>query len=60
MSCGETYFSPAISKHVITAYLERVSGESIGLFERLTPRQREVLQMVAEGNSTKEIARKLS
>jgi DNA-binding NarL/FixJ family response regulator len=57
---GETYLSSAISKHVIAAYLERVGGEAIGLFERLTPRQREVLQMVAEGDSTKEIARKLN
>ena len=45
---------------MIAAYLERVGGEAIGLFERLTPRQREVLQMVAEGNSSKEIARKLN
>ena len=60
VSCGETYLSPAISKHVIAAYLERVGGEAISVFDRLTPRQREVLQMVAEGQSTKEIARELN
>jgi DNA-binding NarL/FixJ family response regulator len=60
VSRGETYLSPAISKHVIAAYLERVGDGAVGLFERLTPRQREVLQMVAEGHSTKEIARKLN
>jgi DNA-binding NarL/FixJ family response regulator len=57
---GETYLSPAISKHVIAAYLERVSGEPISAFERLTSRQREVLQLIAEGHSTKEIARQLA
>jgi DNA-binding NarL/FixJ family response regulator len=55
---GETYLSPAISGHVITAYLQRVGGE-ISSLDRLTPRQREVLQLIAEGNTTKAIARKL-
>jgi DNA-binding NarL/FixJ family response regulator len=57
---GETYLSPAVSKHVIAAYLQRVGGGGeISSLERLTPRQREILQLVAEGNSTKQIARKL-
>ena len=57
---GETYLSPVISKHVIAAYLNRIGGETISPCERLTPRQREVLHLVAEGDTTKEIARKLS
>jgi DNA-binding NarL/FixJ family response regulator len=60
VASGEMYLSPAISKHVIAAYQKRVGGETIGLFERLTARQREVLQLVAEGDTTKEIARKLN
>ena len=53
---GETYLSPAVSKHVISNYVRRVGGEA-GSLELLTPRQRETLQLVAEGKSTKEIAR---
>lgn len=52
---GETYLSSTVSKHVITDYMRRVSTESNPL-EQLTPRQREVLQFIAEGRSTKEIA----
>jgi DNA-binding NarL/FixJ family response regulator len=52
---GETYLSPAISRRMIQDYLEIVGGEG-GALEQLTPRQREVLQLVAEGNSVKEIA----
>ncbi|HEX8202318.1 MAG TPA: response regulator transcription factor [Isosphaeraceae bacterium] len=56
---GEHYLSPAISKHVIAAYLQRTGGGS-GPLERLSPRQREILQLVAEGNTSKDIARKLN
>jgi DNA-binding NarL/FixJ family response regulator len=52
---GKTYLSPSISRTVIDSYLERVGGEASPL-EQLTPRQREILQLVAEGKTTKEIA----
>lgn len=52
---GETYLSPAVSKHVVGEYLRRVGGES-GPLEILTPRQREILQLIAEGRTTREIA----
>jgi len=55
---GETYLSPPVSKQVIADYVQRVGGEE-GPFKRLTPRQREVLQLVAEGHTTQEIAHKL-
>ena len=56
---GETYLSPAISKHVIADYKRRVADRPEPI-ERLTPRQRQVLRLIAEGLSTKEIAFKLS
>ncbi len=56
---GETYLSPAVSKH-ITEYVRRVGEGTRSALERLTPRQREVLQLVAEGHTTQEIARMMS
>jgi DNA-binding NarL/FixJ family response regulator len=55
---GETFLSSAISQHVVAACLGRLDREQTSL-ERLTPRQREVLQLIAEGHTTKEIAKEL-
>lgn len=54
----ETYLSPAVSKHVVE-YVQRIGGESSSL-ERLTGRQREILQLIAEGRTTQEIAQVLN
>lgn len=51
---GHTYLSPDVSKPVVKEYLLRTSGG--GAAEILTPRQREILQMIAEGKPTKQIA----
>jgi DNA-binding NarL/FixJ family response regulator len=56
---GEMYLSPAVSKHVVQDYIRRVAGETSTL-DFLTPRQREILQMIAEGNTTKEVAERLN
>jgi DNA-binding NarL/FixJ family response regulator len=55
VSENRTYLSPSISRTVIEDYLQRVGG-AIGPLEQLTPRQREILQLLAEGRNTKEIA----
>jgi DNA-binding NarL/FixJ family response regulator len=60
---GETYLSPPVSKHVISDYVRRISGgevESPSPLERLTLRQREILQLIAEGRTTQEIAQMLN
>jgi DNA-binding NarL/FixJ family response regulator len=60
---GETYLSPAIAKHVVDGFLQRNTAEPDAAdnpVEILTPRQREILQLVAEGRSTKEVASLLS
>ena len=56
---GETYLSPAVSKGVVSDYVQRLRSDDAPS-DALTPRQREVLQRIAEGQSTKEIARQLN
>jgi DNA-binding NarL/FixJ family response regulator len=55
---GETYLSPAVSTHVVADYRRRLA-EAPDALARLSPRQREVLQLLAEGASTKEVAFRL-
>ncbi len=55
---GEIFLSPQISRHVIDAFLNR-TGDQTSSLEQLTPRQREILQLIAEGKSNKEIAQLL-
>lgn len=55
---GETYLSPAMSTHLVADFRRRVAEQPDPL-ERLTSRHREVLQLIAEGNSTKDIAARL-
>ena len=57
VSRGGTYLSPSVSRPLISDYTERTGKHSL---EKLTARQREILQLIAEGNSTKEIARGLN
>jgi DNA-binding NarL/FixJ family response regulator len=55
---GERYLTASVSRHVIDAYLHRVGPDSSSL-DRLTQRQREVLQLIAEGATMKAVSRKL-
>ncbi len=56
---GKMYLSPEISGVVVDDYLHRLSKNKTAEAELLTDREREVLQLLAEGQSTKQIALKL-
>jgi len=56
---GGSYLSPAVSRHVLADYVRRVGGSELPPEPALTPRQKEVLQLIAEGHGTKEIAARL-
>jgi len=56
---GSRYISPKISDEVLTALIE-IDQTSDNLLEELTPRERQILQMIAEGNSNREIAEYLT
>jgi DNA-binding NarL/FixJ family response regulator len=55
---GEIYLSPPVSRQVIADYVQRVHQGQTST-DVLTHRQREILQLIAEGHSTKEIAHRL-
>lgn len=55
----KTYLSPSLSQTVIDSYLQRLDGE-LSPLEQPTARQREILQLIAEGKNTKEIASTLA
>ncbi len=56
---GKAYLSPSISGVVVEDYLHRLSKADMSTSEVLTDREREVLQLIAEGQSTKQVALKL-
>ena len=56
---GRMYLSPSIAETVVRSSLEKSESKGRTAIAVLSAREREVLQMVAEGKSTKEIAFKL-
>ena len=60
MMQDEVYLSPRVSRHVVSGFLHGQPQQSESSMDALTARQREILQMIAEGKSTKEIAYQLN
>jgi len=56
---GQAYLHPSVARRVIDDYLSRIRASENSVsepHERLTPREREVLQLAAEGHTTRAIA----
>ena len=58
---GKSFFSPVISKMLLEDYVRQVQDKGVeDSYELLTPREREVLQLLAEGRTNKEVANVLN
>jgi two-component system, NarL family, response regulator NreC len=58
---GKAFFSPEISKMLAEDYMRQMRQRGVeDSYELLTHREREILQMLGEGNSNKEVATKLN
>ncbi len=56
---GECYLSPRVASGLIGALWERDNPDATGAADKLTPREQQVLRLVADGETTKQIAHTL-
>ena len=56
---GEAILHPSVAKMLITDYLTRVEKGEEGSYDTLSDREREILKLIAEGRTNKEIAQML-
>ncbi len=59
-AAGRRFLSPPVTESAINAYIEQSKTGNFDPHETLTPRQREVLQLAAEGKTNAEIAQRLN
>jgi two-component system response regulator NreC len=57
---GRRHLSPPLSERAIEAYAQKAAPSPLDIYETLTTREREVLQMAAEGRRNSEIAARLA
>jgi RNA polymerase sigma factor (sigma-70 family) len=61
VSEGKAFFSPAVSRLLVEDYVRQLQDRDIeDSYDLLTPREREILQLIAEGKSNKDIANLLN
>ena len=61
VSEGKSFFSPVISKMLLDDYVRRVREKEVeDSYDLLTPREREILQLLAEGKTNKDVANLLN
>jgi DNA-binding NarL/FixJ family response regulator len=61
VAAGKSFFSPAVAKVMLDDYIRHLADKGIAdRFESLSPREREIFQLIAEGHSNKAIAELLS
>jgi len=56
---GRRYLSPPLSERAIDAYIQKAEAATLDVYDTLTTREREVLHLVAEGNTIGTIASRL-
>jgi DNA-binding NarL/FixJ family response regulator len=57
VAAGKTFFSPAVTRTLLEDYVRNVQQRQLtDSYDLLTDREKEVLQLVAEGKSNKEVA----
>lgn len=58
---GKSFFSPSISKMLVEDYVRQMRERDVeDSYDLLTPREREILQLLAEGKNNKEVAAQLN
>jgi RNA polymerase sigma factor (sigma-70 family) len=61
VAAWKSFFSPAVSKVLLDDYVRKLKRSRVeDAYDLLTPREREILQLIAEGKSNKDVANLLN